>query len=122
MFRQRCNALMRGQDPVVILRRALEIIREPEQWTPRARALSSQQTRVSPDHPDAVRWCIEGAVTLACGSFGIMPPYFMRVLDETSYEYGCDGVNLLEEALNHEGVVEFLERVIERLQVPSPEG
>jgi hypothetical protein len=115
-FLERCNALMQGQDPVTVLRRALEIIREPEQWTPRSRALDANNNPVRPEDPNAVCWCIEGAIALACNNFGILPPYFMLVLDQTSMEYGCDGVNLLESALDHAGVVEFLERVIERVQ------
>lgn len=53
---------------------------------------------------------------MACNNFGILPPYFMLMLDQVAAEYGCYGVNLLEDALDHAGVVEFLERVIERVQ------
>lgn len=116
VFLDRCNALMQGQDPITILRRALEIIREPEQWTPKARALDAQGARVRPEDPTAVRWCIEGAISLACNPYGLLPPYFMKVLDEVATEYGCYGVNLLEDAFDHAGVVGFLERVIEKIQ------
>lgn len=115
-FLQRCNALMQGQDPIPVLRRALEIIREPEQWTPRSRALDNRGYAVSPEDPNAVCWCIEGAVSMACNPYGILPPYFMRIMDEVAVEYGCDSVNLLEDALDHAGVVEFLETVIRRIQ------
>lgn len=114
-FLERCNALMQGQDAITVLRRAKEILQEPEQWTPRARALDVRGSWVRPDHPTATRWCIEGAVSLACNKFGILPPYFMVVLDRAAMEYGCDSVNLLEDALDHTGVLEFLDRVIERL-------
>ena len=115
-FLDRCNQLMQGQDPTTVLRRALEIIREPEQWTPRARALDEKGRWVHPGDPTATRWCIEGAVSLACNPYGILPPYFMALLDEVAMEYGCYGVNLLEDGCDHARAIEFLERVIERVQ------
>ncbi len=107
-FLERCNALMQGQDPEAVLRRALEIVREPEQWTNEFRAITADRRRCRPEDPDAAAWCIEGAVSLACNPYGILPPYFMLVMDDVAREYGCDTVNLLEDALDHAGVLEFL--------------
>jgi hypothetical protein len=122
-FFHRCNLLMEGQAPIDIIRRTLEILREPEQWTATARARDEYGNHVAPYDPRAVCWCIEGAVSMACNRFGIMPPYLMLILDEVaSTQYGCPTVTLFEMGLqdNHWRVVKFLEQVIERLQAPVP--
>lgn len=62
---------------------------------------------------------------MACNNYGIMPPYFMLILDEVaSKEYGCSTVTLFELGLgdDHWRVIHFLEQVIERILGEAHDG
>jgi len=61
-----------------------------------------------------VCWGIEGAVARMCNNWGILPPYFMLLLDSEAQEYGVDSVNLFEDFVTHEAVVQLLERAVMR--------
>ncbi len=124
-FFERCNALMGGQHPRTILRRAIEILSVPEQWTRFASASDEFGNHVRPEDPRAVAWCIEGAISVASNRFGIVPPYFMLILDRVAqddYESPC--VTLLEQsaALDHQRLMTFLGKVMDRLPVPCAHG
>ncbi len=122
-FLSRCNALMGGQSPALILFRAKEILSAPEQWTNRARALNDRGERVRPEDPAAVCWNVNGAVSLSCNKYGIFPPYFVVLLDEVAREIaagcglaGLTGLIEFEESFEHEDVIELLQIAVERTQ------
>jgi len=109
-FLARCNTLMGGQSPKDILRQAHRLLEDPVHWTRGARARDDNGRTVRPEDPNAVRWCLEGAVALACNDFGILPPYFMVLLDQTAEEdFGhMSGASLFNEHYGHEAVLILL--------------
>lgn len=115
VFFERCNALMGGQEPWEILQNTYDLLSNEACWTQGARARDQEGVPVQPEDPNAVAWDIEGAVAISCNSFGILPPYFMVVLDQVAMEMRCIGVNEANEAFTHEGVLELLSRAIMRV-------
>ena len=59
-------------------------------------------------------WSVEGAVARMSNNWGILPPYFMLLLDDVAREYGVDGINLFEDFVTHDAVVELLEKATTR--------
>jgi hypothetical protein len=107
---------MRGQTPQSILLRALWVLRDPNRWVSFHRAADVNYNWVPANDPRAVRWSIEGAVAMACNPEGVLPPFFMKLLDEVSLElYREESVNCLEEYCRHQHVVQVLQRAIERV-------
>lgn len=107
--------LMEGQSPRTILLRALWVLRDPSRWVNYTRAADVDGRAVAVDDPDAVRWSIEGAVAMASNPHGILPQFFMKLLDDVSRElYQEDSVNCLEDYCDHAAVVRVLLRAIER--------
>jgi hypothetical protein len=113
-YLNRCNALMMGQRPEVILRKALERIRDEEHWTQGAYARDASGRRVKPYDPAARRWCIEGAVALACNPAAVLPPFFVLLLDEIAANYGYESVGFLNDGVYHYAVLSVLEEAIIR--------
>jgi hypothetical protein len=109
-FLARCNALMEGKSPREILEQALSKLAEPHHWTQGARARDGQGAVVRPEDPTAVCWDIEGAIAVSCNRFGVLPPYFMVLLDsvaedEFGYPYGASHFN---EHYDHDSVLTLL--------------
>jgi hypothetical protein len=119
-FFERCNLLMMGKRPETILRRALNVLRDPRQWTRGARARDAQNRPVPPNHPSAVCWCIEGAVSMACNPYGVFPPYFMILLDRVARRHGAESAGLLNDHYRYEIVLQVLEEAI--IECTAPEG
>lgn len=109
-FLERCNQLMLGQDPKYILRRARERISDPARWTTAAPARNAQGQWRKPHEPDACCWDIEGAIAIECNPYGILPPFFMRLLDGLVEGLGCDSIGTLNDAYSHEMVLQIMER------------
>ncbi len=114
-FLASCNMLMCGQSPRAILRRALQLIEEPQHWTPWANALDVYGRRVRPQDPTAVCWSVENAISRACGDHGIVPPYFMVLLDNVllerfNYQFG---VTYFEQHRGHDEVKRLLMAAID---------
>lgn len=115
-FLAKCNELMMGQRPEVILRKAYERIRDEDRWCTEAYARDASGRRVRPYEPTAVRWCIEGAVAISCNPAAILPPYFMVLLDKIAEELGYESVGLLNDGAHHELVLRVLEEAIIRAE------
>lgn len=115
-FLERCNALMMGQSPVLILRTAYDKIRDPERWAVGAQALDSEGKKVRPDDPTAARWDVQGAIAIACNPYGILPPWFMVYLDGLAQEEGATDVGQYNDHFRHEMVLELLTKAIGRLE------
>jgi len=113
-FLERCNRLMMGQSPKDILQRAYDRISDPEWWAVGAQALNENGGMVPPHDTTAVRWSVQGAVALASNPYGILPPYFMQLLDEVAEEYGVITIGLLNDGFRHEIVLEALQKAIDR--------
>jgi hypothetical protein len=111
-FLERCNQLMMGQSPVDILGKAYTTISNPGRWAVGAQALSADGYMVRPHDPRAVAWDVEGAVAMASNSYGILPPYFMLLLDSVAQSYGVLSIGLLNDSMRHEVVLEVLEKAI----------
>ena len=113
---ERSLPLMGGQTPQNVLLRALWVLRDPNRWTPLHRAEDHQGKSVAVNDPRAHKWCLEGAVAMASNAWGILPQYFMKLLDEVSLElYREEAVNCLEEYCYHGHIVQVLLRAIERV-------
>jgi len=115
-FLANCNALMHGQSPRDILRKALELLEDPDRWTPWERAMDAQGRPVRPESPEAVCWSVESAIAKVCGSFGIVPPYFMVLLDSVlTDDLGFSmGIAYFEQHYSHEMVLGLLRKAIEK--------
>ena len=116
-FLEESLPLMGGQTPQNVLLRALWVLRDPNRWVAHCRAADIQGNPVPPTDPRAYKWCLEGAVAMASNPDGVMPPYFMKLLDEVVmelYREEC-GVNCLEEYCYHGHIVRVLQRAIERV-------
>jgi len=108
-FLERCNRLMQGQHPTDILRRARERISDSDKWTVMAPARNAQGQWRKPHEPDACRWDIQGAIAIECNPHGILPPFFMQLLDTMVSVYGCDSVGTFNDAYSHEMVLQIME-------------
>ena len=115
-FLAQCNLLMCGQPPKEILRKALATLEDPVRWTQGARARDDRGRPVSPSHPSAVCWCMESAVAMACNPYGVLPPYFMYLLDEVAAEeFGHDyGAPLFNEHYGHDSIIALLKLALHR--------
>ncbi len=113
-FLHRCNQLMMGQRPEVILRKAYERISDERRWARGSNALDAQNKRVKHYDPSAVKWCIEGAVAISCNPAAILPPFFMVLLDQIAAELGYESVGLLNDGAYHRTVLNVLEEAIVR--------
>lgn len=109
-----CNTLMAGQPPRDILRRALGIIEDPRRWHHFTH--DAEGSIVKATDPSAVRWDLEGAIAASCNRYGILPPYFMVLLDETLREdFGFEwGSAYYQQSHHHDAVVALLKMAIER--------
>lgn len=107
-FLARCNQLMLGQDPKDILRRARERISDPARWTTAAPARNAQGQWRKPHEADVCCWDIQGAIAIECNPYGILPPFFMRLLDGLVEGYGCDSIGMFNDAYSHEMVLQVL--------------
>jgi hypothetical protein len=106
--------LMAGQGPQSILLRALWVLRDPNRWARQYFAEDEDRNWVPNNDPRAVRWSISGAVAAASNPEGIMPPYFMKLLDEATLSlYREESVNCLEEYCSHGHIVQVLLRAVE---------
>lgn len=117
-FLKRCDLLMGGKHPRDILQAALHVIEDPARWGQYTQDASGRL--VAHHDPAAVRWCVEGAISISCNSFGIVPPYFMILLDDLLHEeFGFDwNVPRFEQYYHHDCVVGLLKRAITKV----PEG
>lgn len=116
-FLERSLPLMWGQTPLNILLRAFWVLRDRRRWVNFAYAVDEDWNEVHVTDPTAVRYSLEGAVAMASNPYGLLPPYFMKLLDEVIMElYGEDGgVGCLEEYCGHRTVLLVLKRAIERV-------
>lgn len=58
---------------IAIIRRAREIISDPESWTSGTYARDDQGQSVDPDHRSACRWCALGAIARAAIELDAQP-------------------------------------------------
>ena len=116
-FLARCNTLMGGKHPKDILRQAHKLLEDPAHWTQGARARDENGRKVRPEDPRAVCWCLESAVAMSCNSYGILPPYFMVLLDQTAEEdFGhVYGAPLFNEHYGHEAIIILLKCAMTRV-------
>ena len=113
-FLERCDLLMMGQAPRTILQKAYETIKDPARWTTGAMAVDENNRRVRPNDERAVRWDVEGAVAIASNPYGILAPFFMKLLDEVAEEYGMFSIGALNDSFQHERVLAVLQEAIDR--------
>jgi len=115
-FLVQCNLLMCGQPPKEILRKALATLEDPSRWTQGALARDQYGRSVRPASPHAVCWCMESAVAMACNPYGVLPPYFMILLDEVAEEdFGhLYGAPLFNEHYGHDAILTLLKLAIHR--------
>ena len=106
--------LLEGKSPREVLRQALDIIEESDRWDPVTQDAAGFLTR--PQSPTAVRWSIEGAIARCCNNYGILPPYFMKLLDEVLVtHFGFEwNVPYFEQHHGHDDVCTLLQLAIER--------
>lgn len=71
-----------GRHPATVLRSARAILTDPEQWTEKALARDVHGEPVRPNSPNAVCFCLEGAIALCSNLGGVLLPYFSNLLDE----------------------------------------
>ena len=57
---------------------------------------------------------------MACNPYGILPPYFMRLLDPIAQRHGVSGIGELNDYYRHEIVLQVLEEAI--IECSSLEG
>ena len=102
---------MAGQQPSDILRKAAKLIEDPDRWAKGARARDTEGYAVEAKDPTATSWCLEGAIAITCNPFGILPPYFMVLLDSVAEEYFDFpwGAPRFNEYYSHESVIRLLE-------------
>jgi hypothetical protein len=108
------NTLLAGQPPRAVLQRALKIIEDPSRWHYFTQDAAGNVVR--PNDLSAVRWCLEGAIARECNPYGILPPYFMVLLDTTlEEEFGFSwDLPYFEQHHDHAGVVSLLKLAILR--------
>lgn len=111
-FLERCDRLMLGQDPKDILRRARARLEDDTKWTVGAPARNAEGAWRKPDAPDAVRWDIQGAIAIECNPYGILPPFFMKLLDELVAPLGCDSVGVFNDTFSHDKMLELFDAAI----------
>lgn len=114
-FLEGCDDLMTGQTPKAILQKAYDRISDKAKWTRGAVARNANGGKVRPDSTEAVCWDIEGAVSLACNPYGILPPFFIKLLDGVAEEYGTISSGLLNDHFSHEIVLEALSKAYNRV-------
>lgn len=116
-FFSSCNALMGGRTPSAIVQDALTLLSTPDHWVVHSRAVDAQGARVNPASTRAVRWDITGAVAKHCNEFGIFPPYFALLLDQSAREfcprYGSFGVDELSDVYGYECATGVLQKALE---------
>jgi hypothetical protein len=109
----------KGKDQVEaakVLRAARERISDPERWTQGVEALTACGRCVPGDDPDAVRWCVAGAVRAegldACSNplMGVTP--VARLIMKAA---GCGdvGIGPWNDKATHSEVIAALDRAIE---------
>lgn len=74
--------------PNQILRIARLLLSDIRLWAQGARARDEEGKPVSPNHPRACCWSITGAIAVASNPQGLVPPYFLRILDALAFELG----------------------------------
>lgn len=82
-FLESTDVLTSGKNSLQILREVRELLSVEDRWTKGARARDEVGRPVRAEHPNAVAWCVEGAVAKVCNPFGITPFSMMRLLDKT---------------------------------------
>lgn len=94
------------------------MIRDPDRWARGARARDAEGNAVSARDPDATSWCLEGAVAICCNEYGILPPYFMLLLDSVAEDhFGFEwGAPLFNEHFTHEAVLDLLELAAQKAE------
>lgn len=75
------GALTGGRSYKDVLVAALLLLHEERRWTQHAHARSEDGIAVKPTSPDAVCWCVQGAVAKVSNTFGIIDPQLIRYLD-----------------------------------------
>lgn len=75
--------------PAEVLLHARSLIYDPSAWTSYARARDEQGCPVSPVHPRARQWSLNGAIGRCSNEWGVTPPPILRVLDGIVFEWGA---------------------------------
>jgi hypothetical protein len=99
---------MLGQNPRDILRRAADRIRDPSRWTSQAVARDAQGRIVKPHDPAAVCWDVGGAIAIECNPYGILPPFFMKLMDEVAGKYGFDSIGQFNDTYTHKRILRIM--------------
>ncbi len=116
-FFTRMNMLCQ-RPPRHVLQDALEILQDPHKRcrSPFAVAEDEVGQSVRPADPSAVRWSVEGAIAKVSNPYGVLPPYFMVLLDNVICdEFGMHcNVPYFEDHYGHAEILRVLELAIER--------
>jgi hypothetical protein len=97
--------------PNQILRIARILLSDILLWSQGARARDESGRAVPPNHPNACCWSLTGAIAVASNPQGLVPPYFLRILDVLAFEMG-----LLRRVMNP---VSAREQELDELLCPS---
>ena len=63
---------------------------------------------VKPHDPAAVCWDVEGAIAIECNPYGILPPFFMKLMDEVAGKYGFDSIGQFNDTYTHEHILRIM--------------
>lgn len=113
-FLEECDALTSGKTLVQILEDVRIVLCDPERWTQHVRARDAEGYEVRVEDPEAVCWCIEGAIAVVCNPYGITPPHVLKALDKVVFAImGRDvGVGYLNDMVMHEVIMQLLDEAI----------
>ena len=113
-FLEECSALTSGKTIVQILKDVRTVLYDPERWTQGVRALDAEGNQVRAEDPEAVCWCIEGAIGVVCNPYGVTPPHVLKALDKVVFAmFGRDcGVGYLNDMVEHEVIIQLLDEAI----------
>ena len=100
-----------------ILIEARELISDPERWTQGVYARDAQGIFTDWDSPEAVSWCVTGAIAKVVRSVqeskGDYNALVMSALDKLRCAIGHDGVTAFNDAHNHAEVLAAFDKAIE---------
>lgn len=98
-----------------VLRDAKELIRDARHWTNRATARDQIGHIVSPDAPNAVCWCADGAIYRVSGGRWVIYNTAGCALSEATEElFNTDDYFFVNDKLGHNAILRAFDRAIEK--------